>query len=81
MPTDDELRQTLFLKIPLDEVSAKVSTGQATDIDDDYALDIWAGIMPLHTVPGEPISDPLLKAGVPTPGYITGWKRPGASDA
>ena len=81
MPTDDELRQTLFLKIPLDEVSAKVSTGQATDIDDDYALDIWAGIMPLHTVPGEPISDPLLKAGVPTPDYITGWKRPGASDA
>jgi nitroimidazol reductase NimA-like FMN-containing flavoprotein (pyridoxamine 5'-phosphate oxidase superfamily) len=81
MPTDDELRQTLFLKIPLDEASAKVSTGQAEDPEPDYDLDVWAGILPLHTVPGEPISDPKLKAGVGTPAYITDWKRPGASDA
>ena len=57
-------------------VKAKVSTGQAVDLDEDYDLDVWAGILPLTTVPGEPISDPLLKDGVPTPGYISGWRRP-----
>lgn len=75
-PNDDELRQTLFLKLPLDEASAKVSTGQAEDPEADYALDIWAGILPLHTVPGEPIADPLNKDGVPTPDYISNYRRP-----
>ncbi len=76
LPSEDELRQTLFLKVPLAEASAKVSTGQAVDLDEDYDLDVWAGILPLTTVPGEPIDDPLLKDGVPTPGYISGWHRP-----
>lgn len=76
MPNDDELRQTLFMKIPLDEASAKVSTGQAEDAAPDYELDVWAGILPLHTVPGEPIADPRNKPGVPTPGYLTYYRRP-----
>jgi len=77
MPTDDELRQTSFVKITLDEASAKVSVGQAIDIDSDHQLDVWAGILPLATVPGEPIVDPLLREGIATPSYVTDWKRPG----
>lgn len=80
MPNDDELRQTLFLKIPLDEASAKVSTGQAEDPEADYELDVWAGILPLRTVPGEPIADPLNKPGVSTPAYLTDYRRPGPAD-
>jgi nitroimidazol reductase NimA-like FMN-containing flavoprotein (pyridoxamine 5'-phosphate oxidase superfamily) len=76
MPDDGELRQTLFLKVPLDEASAKVSTGQAEDPEPDYALDIWAGILPLNMVAGEPIADPLNKDGVPTPRYLTPYRRP-----
>jgi uncharacterized protein len=76
-PHDDELRQTLFLKLPLDEASAKVSTGQAEDADADYELDIWAGILPLRTVPGEPIADPRNREGLETPGYVTNYRRPG----
>jgi nitroimidazol reductase NimA-like FMN-containing flavoprotein (pyridoxamine 5'-phosphate oxidase superfamily) len=76
MPNDDELRQTLFLKLPLDEASAKVSTGQAEDPEADYALDVWAGILPLHTVPGAPIADPLNRDGVATPDYLTNYRRP-----
>ena len=76
MPTDEELRQTTFVRIPLDEASAKVSPGQPPDADDDYRLDVWAGILPLHTVPGEPIGDPLLRPGVQAPGYVTAWRRP-----
>ena len=77
MPNDEELRQTLFLKIPLDEASAKVSTGHAEDAEADYELDVWAGILPLRTVPGVPISDPLNKPGLPTPTYLTDYRRPG----
>ncbi|MGH2540183.1 MAG: pyridoxamine 5'-phosphate oxidase family protein [Actinomycetota bacterium] len=76
MPTDDELRQTTFVRVPLDEASAKISTGHADDAEDDYDLDVWAGILPLHTVPGEPIVDPLLKPGVQVPGYVSDWRRP-----
>jgi uncharacterized protein len=76
MPNDEELRQTLFLKIPLHEASAKISTGQAEDAEADYELDVWAGILPLKTITGEPIPDPRNKPGVDTPNYLTHYRRP-----
>jgi nitroimidazol reductase NimA-like FMN-containing flavoprotein (pyridoxamine 5'-phosphate oxidase superfamily) len=76
-PRDDELRQTTFVKVPLDECSAKVSEGFPEEPDDDLALDVWAGILPLRTVAGEPLPDPLLRAGIETPAYVTGYRRPG----
>ena len=75
-PTADELRQTTFVKIPLDECSAKVSEGFPEEPDDDLALDVWAGILPLRTVAGEPEDDPLLRSGTPRPGYVTEYRRP-----
>jgi len=77
-PTEEELRQTTFVKVSLDEASAKVSEGFPEESDADLALDVWAGILPLRTVPGEPLDDPLLKPGTPRPGYVTDWRRPGA---
>lgn len=76
-PSDDELRQTTFVKVALDECSAKVSEGFPEEPEDDLALDVWAGILPLRTEPGEPIADPLLREGAETPSYVTSWKRPG----
>jgi uncharacterized protein len=78
-PTDGELRQTTFVKVSLDECSAKVSEGFPEEPDDDLALDVWAGILPLRTTAGEPVPDPLLREGTETPGYVTGWKRPGGA--
>jgi uncharacterized protein len=75
-PNEVELKQTIFLKTGLDESSAKISTGHATDVDDDYELDVWAGILPLDTRPGEPVPDPRNKPGVTTPGYLTDYRRP-----
>lgn len=77
-PTDDEIRQTTFVKVPLNECSAKVSEGFPEEPDEDLALDVWAGILPLRTVPGEPQDDPLLDPGTPRPSYVTDWRRPGA---
>jgi nitroimidazol reductase NimA-like FMN-containing flavoprotein (pyridoxamine 5'-phosphate oxidase superfamily) len=63
-PTAQELKATTVLALPIDEASAKVRTGPPKDDEEDYALDIWAGVLPLSLQPGTPIPDPQLKAGV-----------------
>jgi hypothetical protein len=77
-PTPDEVRQTTFVKVPLDECSAKISEGFPEEPDDDLALDVWAGILPLALTPGRPVDDPALRPNTAQPGYVTGWRRPGA---
>ena len=76
-PNVDELRQTTFVKLTLDECSAKVSEGFPEEPDADHALDVWAGVLPLRTVPGEPVPDPLLREGIDVPDYVRDWHRPG----
>lgn len=71
-PTDSELRQTLVVKLALDEASAKVRVGPPIDDEDDMALDIWAGVVPLATVAGEPVIDTPHLA---VPASVTGWER------
>ncbi len=56
-PTDQELKATSVLALELDEVSAKVRTGPPVDDEEDYGLPIWAGIVPLRTVPSKPVPD------------------------
>jgi len=74
-PNEAELRQTLVLAIPLNEASAKIRTGPPVDDDDDYALPIWAGIIPLSLTPSAPIDDERLVAGVDVPEYATRYER------
>jgi hypothetical protein len=75
LPNQRELDQTTILAIPLDEASAKVRTGPPKDEEDDLALPVWAGVLPLRTVPGEPEPDPLLPSGIATPGYVSDYRR------
>ena len=49
----------------------------ADEPDEDLALDIWAGVLPLRQVAGDPEAHPLLRPDVPTPAYITHYRRPG----
>jgi nitroimidazol reductase NimA-like FMN-containing flavoprotein (pyridoxamine 5'-phosphate oxidase superfamily) len=53
--TDQEIKQTEVLALPLSEVSAKIRRGGPIDDQEDLALPIWAGVVPLRTVPGAPI--------------------------
>lgn len=78
-PSDSELRQTTFVKMALDECSAKISEGFPEEPDEDLALDVWAGVLPLRTVTGEPMADPLLRQGIETPSYVTDYRRPAGS--
>jgi nitroimidazol reductase NimA-like FMN-containing flavoprotein (pyridoxamine 5'-phosphate oxidase superfamily) len=77
LPNTRELDQTTILAVPLDEASAKVRTGPPKDEEEDYDLPVWAGILPLRTVAGEPERDPRLPATVPVPDYIAAYRRPG----
>ena len=72
-----ELAATAVLALPLEEVSAKVRTGDPKDEDQDYDLPYWAGILPLSLEPGRPMPDPRLKPGIPVPPYVTAWSRNG----
>ncbi len=76
-PTDEELKATTVLVLPLAEVSAKVRTGPPIDDEEDYDLPVWAGVVPLRVVAGEPIPDPRLTAGIVTPEYALDYKRSG----
>jgi nitroimidazol reductase NimA-like FMN-containing flavoprotein (pyridoxamine 5'-phosphate oxidase superfamily) len=70
-----ELVATAVLAVPLEEVSAKVRTGDPKDEEEDYALPVWAGILPLALTPGKPVPDSRLDPIVPVPPYVTGWDR------
>ena len=56
-PNEMEIKQTLVIALPLAEASAKVRTGPPVDDEADYALDVWAGVVPMALVKGEPVED------------------------
>ncbi|MGC4021654.1 MAG: pyridoxamine 5'-phosphate oxidase family protein [Cyclobacteriaceae bacterium] len=60
-PTDGEWKSTMLLSIEIKEASAKVRTGGPKDDEEDYAMDVWAGVVPLKIKHLEPIADELLK--------------------
>ena len=72
-----ELAATVVLALPLQEVSAKVRTGDPKDDEEDYDLPYWAGILPLALEPGIPVPDPRLEPGSTVPAYVTSWNRNG----
>lgn len=55
--SDRELRLTLVVALDIDEASVKVSSGPTDDGDDDLALPIWAGDVPVRLVYGAPEPD------------------------
>src|SRR6476620_3259544 len=65
LPNEKELKQTLVLRLPIEEFSAKVRQGPAIDDEEDLSFPTWAGVIPLETVAGTPISDALLNLDTP----------------
>jgi nitroimidazol reductase NimA-like FMN-containing flavoprotein (pyridoxamine 5'-phosphate oxidase superfamily) len=66
-PNEKELKATSILRLPLSEVSAKVRTGDVQDDEEDYALPVWAGVLPIRLVAGEPIRDRRCDPGLAVP--------------
>jgi nitroimidazol reductase NimA-like FMN-containing flavoprotein (pyridoxamine 5'-phosphate oxidase superfamily) len=69
-PDAGEWKATMVLSFDILEASAKVRTGGPKDDDEDYNLNIWAGVVPLRTERKEPIPDDVLKPGIALPDYL-----------
>ena len=74
-PTEQELKATSVLRLPLEEVSAKVRTGPPLDDEEDYQLLCWAGELPLRLTPQASVPDPRLMPGTPIPAYVREYHR------
>ncbi len=74
-PNEAELKGTLVVAIRIAEASAKVRSAPPKDDEEDYALPIWAGVVPLRTVAGRPIPDPRLPPELPMPEHLSEYLR------
>jgi nitroimidazol reductase NimA-like FMN-containing flavoprotein (pyridoxamine 5'-phosphate oxidase superfamily) len=76
-PTDLELKATTVLKLAIDEASAKIRTGGPIDDEEDYEMDVWAGILPLTLATEPAVDDNRLDSSIELPKYVTDYKRGG----
>ena len=74
-PNEKELKATTILRVPIQEFSAKVREGPVVDDEEDYTFPVWAGVLPLNLVAGDPIDDSRLVDGIGVPDYIKGYSR------
>jgi nitroimidazol reductase NimA-like FMN-containing flavoprotein (pyridoxamine 5'-phosphate oxidase superfamily) len=70
-PSRNELNATLVLRLPIVEVVAKIREGGPEDDEQDMALPVWAGVLPLREQHGLPERDPACE--VAAPAYVAGW--------
>jgi uncharacterized protein len=75
-PSEQELKGTMVLAVPLVEASAKVRTGFAVDDGKEYASGAWTGVLPFKWTPGEPVRDPRGNPATPVPANIQHYTRP-----
>lgn len=74
LPTENELKATTVIRLPIDEVSAKIRKGPPGDDEADLDIDVWAGVIPLRVQAGEPEPDPRGRQGVPVPDHISRFR-------
>lgn len=74
-PSAQELKATSVLEFSIAEAAAKIRTGGPNDDEEDYALPVWAGVLPVRIAPGAPVADARLNAETPVPDYLANWRR------
>ena len=80
-PSEIELNQTSVLEFSIEEASAKIRTGPPLDDEEDYALSVWAGVVPLELRALAPIRDPRLSDAIAPPAYAADYRRPDSEGA
>jgi uncharacterized protein len=65
-----ELKATTLLAMAIEEASAKIRSGPPIDDEPDYALPVWAGVLPVREIMGAPIADPRLAANAAWPAHL-----------
>jgi len=75
-PTEQELKGTMVVSVPLVEASAKVRTGFAVNDDEDYAVPAWTGVIPMKWSSEAPMPDPRGNTSIAPPPNIQHYSRP-----
>jgi nitroimidazol reductase NimA-like FMN-containing flavoprotein (pyridoxamine 5'-phosphate oxidase superfamily) len=75
-PTEQELKGTMVLAVPLVEASAKLRTGFAVDDDKEYSATGWTGVIPMKWMAQTPVPDPRGNPKNPIPANIANYSRP-----
>jgi len=73
-PNEKELKATSILKLGSPSFG-KIRSGPVQDDEEDYALPVWAGIVPLHLQAETPVRDERCDPAIPTPAYAANYKR------
>ena len=68
--TRQELNATSLLSLPIETYSTKCRTGPPIDHKKDMDAQVWAGIVPLELVTGEPEDAPDMLPGMKRPDYL-----------
>lgn len=69
-PSEQELKATTALEFSIEEASAKIRSGPPLDEEEDYALPVWAGVIPLELIARSPVADPRLAEGAKVPEHV-----------
>ena len=69
-----DLKATMVLGMEITEGSAKIRTGDPSDDEEDYALPIWAGVVPVHMQVGDPTPDPRNLDRVEVPDHVRNFR-------
>ena len=73
LPNAQEMKATTVCELSIEEASVKIRTGPPVDDEEDYALDCWAGVIPIRQVAGDPVPDPRLRPGIALPQNVRDW--------
>ncbi|MEM7541769.1 MAG: pyridoxamine 5'-phosphate oxidase family protein [Pseudomonadota bacterium] len=65
-----EIRATSILSLEISEASAKARSGPPGDEEEDYGVEVWAGVLPIQQSIGAAIPDTRMIAGVEAPSYL-----------
>jgi len=72
--TDQELKATSVLALPITESSTKIRTGPPKEDDEDHALDVWAGVIPLRWQVLAPQADEYVSQGATPPAHVSAFR-------
>ncbi|MGB5256795.1 MAG: pyridoxamine 5'-phosphate oxidase family protein [Woeseiaceae bacterium] len=73
-PLEKEVKMTGVIELTIESASAKVATGMPGDEDEDYAIPIWAGVLPLESRFTDLIADDRLLEGVEPSAVVRGMQ-------
>ncbi len=74
--TNKEIRATLTLRLPINEASAKIRNGPPVDDEEDMDAEVWAGLLPISTTFGDPVTAADMRHDLPPPPSVVGYGRP-----